>query len=331
VAGAVWVAAVIFSDVRWTALAAAPPGYQVSGDLLYEVFLPSRPRKPLARQFLVRVDQSRWSIETSLGDTNSNVAGFVDRYDGTNVYSIVHYRGSAYNQSSAKVERNEVPDAEYATGAAAVWLAFASGAHLRALTTNRLVPLWNLDAPALRAMAFTVPGKWSLAKSAPGLPLSAEFYDDGRVHYVRDGERLSEPQPPPFDQGYLRASFRAFTFTNVGGWSIPRSFTYEEFRPDYSRARSTNDLLRTLRITVTGAVVRPDAGLAPGPVTFTNKVYVTDCRYLGIVGTPLQYMWTNATLADTNHPVVSNALAQARRELRPQSQPVPNQRPAPTP
>jgi hypothetical protein len=326
------VAAVIFSDVRPTALAAASPGYQVSGDLLYEVFLPNRPRKPLARQFLVRVDQGRWSIETALGDTNSNLAGFVDRYDGTNVYSIVHYRGSAYNKSSAKVERSEVPDAEYATGAAALWLAFASGAHLRALTTNnRLAPLWNLDDPALRAAAFTVPGKWSLAKSAPGLPLSVEFYDDGQGYYVRDGKRLSEPQPPPFDQGYLRASYRAFTFTNVGAWSIPRSFTYEEFRPDYERARSTNDLLRALRITVSGAVVRPDAGLAPGPVTFTDKVYVTDCRYLGIVGAPLQYMWTNLTLADTNHPVVSNALHQARQELRPQPQAVPNQPPAPRP
>jgi hypothetical protein len=318
------------------ALACAPAAghgqsYEVSGDLVYETFGTTRPRKPLERRFSVSVDGARWSIRTTLGGTNDSIESFIDAFDGTNLLGIVNYRGAANNRASVRVEPTDVPNPEMGTGSAALWLAFASAAHLRSQAAPRLAPIWLLDDPAQRAAGFTVAAKWTLSKAPPGLPAIVEYHDDGRVYFVQDGRSGQEPRPEPFDAGYVRATYRAFTFTNAAGLSVPRSFTYEEFRPDYARARTTNDVIRSLRISVSGAVLSAPPGQGIAPILFTNKVFVTDHRFQATEGVSLQYVWTNAVLAGADHPVVSSALRRARAALPQPEQPNAGEAPTPNP
>ncbi|RMF09178.1 MAG: hypothetical protein D6763_08280 [Alphaproteobacteria bacterium] len=142
-----------------------------------------------------------------------------------------------------------------------VWLAFCSAPFFATNSSSKCPPIGDRIEP-------DEPGPWidgeviTVDRSSDDwAPVSVDFHNAGLYYYHAPPPMGAQPVPaqsendsrwkryaPPFDKGFLRASYRVVRFTDSGRGRIPREFLFEALLPDFSTGKPR------LRYTVAGSV-----------------------------------------------------------------------------
>jgi len=143
---------------------------------------------------------------------------------------------------------------------------------------------------------FDLPAKWKLNSSS--FISEIDWFSEGKYAVSgRDGTQRLDKYPPPFDGGFLHASFETTDWTNFSGMLLPESFSLKVFAPNYkdyqSEGKTNLDLIYTIAANV--ETVRSLSNFSCMPA-LTTKTLITDSRlFLG--ERPISY--ASATNWDT--------------------------------
>lgn len=237
----------------FTVLAAAAaldhgPEYEVRGIAECTIRVPTGEVSSPRVNFTASVRGSCWAITLIRAGTNG-VDYEQATYDGANLYYLTSMQsslktrqfsmpGRAGNIANALVA-NKGEVFHYATSPeiGPIWLACASSAFFRNLTTNFMEPPVpfdgtgrNYDGDQCRSLPIT---SERFADSL-GLPLRTAFYDDGTSVF---GNKF----PPPYSNGFTNSIYHVDSWTNQGGLHIPISSQLSLYRPR-ENGSNANDL-----------------------------------------------------------------------------------------
>jgi len=219
--------------------------------------------------FRVSVGGCQWLIRvepTGLTREYANYEYAEAGYDGTKICYVVaassgensdansKLTGREANKAVARILSGDVPYEMPVIPA--LWLAYCSSCYFdnveksgarRIIAIHRAIPQGRSSDALLREAS------WMRSELPPRLLATLTYLDDGFHVEVSDGEVKKTPLIAPFNQGYVTAKFEA-GFTNIGDMTLSSDFTFMEFRPNWSEAKSTNDLI--LKKRTSGHVVR---------------------------------------------------------------------------
>jgi hypothetical protein len=167
-------------------------------------------------KFTVFFKDCSWLIQTKDYDTNGNV--FLTRetscLNGSEICEVCGRPdlSSATNYdvypNLALIYSNSIPIGED-TGyfISHLWLMYASGCYFASLTTNRLTPVYDVNASVSVDPTLKREAKWELADGPGSLPLNIVYLND-------------------YDQG-TNATYTATGITNIGAIYMASGFVFE--------------------------------------------------------------------------------------------------------
>lgn len=159
-----------------------------------------------------------------------------------------------------------------------LWQAYASAPYFRSLQPGKAIPIWPLDAPSAQRELLTVDARYETFGDRLGLPRRVEYLNDGfyRGFDLEQRRVVPVPLPKPYDQGYTKATYRADSFTNVAGVSVPTEFTFLVYSAPLRQGEAPYPYIRlhgratTVRTVETASVALP---------AFEGVAGVTDYRH----------------------------------------------------
>jgi len=251
--------------------------YQAEGKLDYFVGGASTPR--FERQFQVSVSNSDWNIRITPSDVH-----------GIDYYEVVHSGDSIYyytafsrpspnanilNNGVAEIAHGDVP-VERGMFASYIWLGLASSSYFHDITNQEIQPIWAKTPTEKKVKAH-----WQLWDGAPFLP-----------KHVVYPQQLSYLQPP-FDKGWNAGVFSDTSETNLGGLTIPLSFTYEYFTPKADGVK-ISDLESAFKVDVSVKSVWVPATVNVSPPITRGPTLVEEQRLPTLPqGRKLEYLSSN--------------------------------------
>jgi hypothetical protein len=150
-----------------------------------------------------------------------------------------------------------------------IWLALASSCYLDD-AKDHLIPPYSTDA-----VRGSLPALVSRMNDLLKLPQAITFFDDGFSRKYG----VPRQRPPPFDKGFTNAIYTVNTFTNIGGYNLPREFTLEVFLPASSNVvlfTKYNGIVDNVKSECSLTHFTPE----PGGVGFVN-----DFRFISVGAT----------------------------------------------
>lgn len=278
----------------------------------------------LASTFVVETSGCTWRIRLtpeSESRERSVVQYWEQVFDGQLVYKFAPLANpdpEAANTSIGVIERNDVP-IEHSDDIVCLWLAYASGCHLKTNLNHQLKPAFYLGHPSLRwkpeslrtTIEFLGPDQW--------LPKQMEIYD-GPLSYTTGAntELQISRRPPPFDQGSLRWLFTVSATTNFNGKEWPSAFALHSYLPQ-SGAKKATEIREVLRREGSIEKIHLREGLDPiRPPGLDRAVYTDDRRFVQAVPRAelLTYVNTNGDWLPENDPKLQELYRlQAKVEL----------------
>ena len=244
-------------------------------------------------RFTVFVKDCSWLVQTTNFDEDGNPLS-VNETASTNgglIYSITvpinhdfgRFGGGASGPFQANIYSNNVPvGATDGDDIGHLWLVFASGYHLKNLSTNWLTPVYDVNASASVNRSLKRWAKWDLVNGPGSLPTNVTYFQGG--------------VDSPIDATYV-----ATGVTNAGNLRITGGFVFEQrvgaqFAPGPINPGDTTPSYRIRkRATATVTAVRPYCSLKKFVPTTTGMTRVTDERLAGV---PNSYQRMNYVLPD---------------------------------
>jgi hypothetical protein len=230
------------------------------------------------RPFTVFVKDCSWLIQTTNIDENGSPVA-VHETASTNggvIYSVdapldkATPIGGAPSWNDATIYSNDVPvdpaDVRYVGH---LWLMFASGCHLKNLSTNRLEPVYDLNALAGVSRLLKRQARWELAGGPGSLPTNVTYFENG-------------PESP------INATYVATGVTNVGDLRIASGFVFEQragifFAPGPTNLGDTSPAYHIRqRAVATVTAVRPSCSCPEFVPTALGLTHVIDERLCGM-------------------------------------------------
>ena len=251
--------------------------FTVEGEISYRVFVRGQTKYSIQKNFVLQRNGAQWLIHTcdvtGIDDTNHYNFYEETASDGTNLMKLEVRDTFAKSWQMLKTGEVSVPDdsklitvaGEISTGVVpiqtpigvnAVWLAFAATPYFDGITNGRVRTLEMIaeEFPEFKE----VKADWQNDGEVPRLLTSVTYYNDGRtVAWLPNGKKEIEPEPAPYDHGYVDAIYTAMDFTNHESLHLPMQFTYKTFWPNYT---TSNGLV--VASFVEGRVTRIHAGVA---------------------------------------------------------------------
>ncbi|HWQ91084.1 MAG TPA: hypothetical protein VN673_05395 [Clostridia bacterium] len=143
---------------------------------------------------------------------------------------ITPREGPGIAKATGVVQGCSYPDSGFGSHSALIWLAYCSHDHIRSQTRNSLPYVWK-QGPDLAKPEDVIQSKTSLSDARPNLPTKVDFYNKGFGFALRGSNAVIEPLLPPFNDGYANAVYEALAWTNVDGFSVPKSFALTVWAP----------------------------------------------------------------------------------------------------
>jgi hypothetical protein len=174
--------------------------------------------------------------------------------DGFDTYVVFNPRDSfKVGTTSDKPISNSVaqilsgPVVYEVPAAPVIWLAVCSGCYLTSVTNHKIVPI-HLAVPPGRVPAgeFVNRASWTNLPGDFGIPESLSYFEDEIVRLRADGHTERYKLDPPFDKGYVTASYEVLDVTNWQGSKLPLDFRFQTYAPDYSDPKVANVKMQML-------------------------------------------------------------------------------------
>jgi RNA polymerase sigma factor (sigma-70 family) len=224
--------------------------YQVEGRLDYTVSspMPGLASYSFIRDFVLDVNGTNWAVHlVPVQDpegSSSPLYRDVVCLNGT-VYSYWYIGKLPGNSGGAQIYYGDsaLDDGTFADFA---WVGLASGYYFHQATNDQVTPLANMG-PIERATKKRVKAQWKLNNAPPYLPQSIDYFGFP-LHGIPVSPGVVNHQ---FDNGdWTNGEVRVLHDTNINGRIFPTEYTYEQFRPNFDNATSTNTVEHQLWVTV---------------------------------------------------------------------------------
>ena len=298
--------------IMGTQLAAsgAETSFKAAGRITCEVFSQDALERSWVRDFKFAVDGCHWTVESF--NTEESFYALKSYEDGIihNVGRVPASTNTAMNKYASVVENEDVPRDD-TSGISFVWLAYCSACYLNSVADNKFKPIWLLEDLTLRNEGFTMQG--FLKREDGGLPREMTYFHDGLIYARMKGTgRITLRAPPPFQDGFTNAIYRALETTNVGAFKIPLKFEFLRFGVPGGSAATLSvrcKITGELKSTVANAVASDFAPKLEG------RTYVQDTRFRkSDVPIPvLKYNTTNVQFLKSDDPKLLSERANAIR------------------
>jgi RNA polymerase sigma factor (sigma-70 family) len=280
--------------------------FEADGELTVQQIHGDKILHQASESFQISVKDDKWFIVTK-PQPGSQPAGIV-RYEvgGENntIYQVSYFdkktlAPTSLNTAIGLVETAIVPKNIAGSQIAELWLAFASSHYLDGAKNGKLKPVYDMIDSKMRNEGWEDTAQWKRFDVEPRLPQMVDYINEKNVG-VNGGQRLLIPLPPPFVKGFTRASYNVDLVTNVGGLTLPTSFSFKEYYVERNTQPAGLKVMRIVQANVTGVrAVCERTNFIP---TLTEATYIGDDRF---ARTPkpvaeLTYMITNGIWPETN-------------------------------
>ena len=220
--------AIILAVLLWCALTEVNAAeFEVEGEAVYDIHRGDAIQMSVTNQFLVAFRNGEYRITTWPPGSSNYIQC---AWDGKALRTVVaDYRGGANSGSvwlnAGTVESLMVPTADVPF-LPALWLAYCSSGYFESRKDHEVEPVWPQDNPLLRKQGFRVRAEWALADGDPHLPEAVAFLNDGiyRGYDEKNLKPIEIPLPPPYQEGFTNAVYRANSMTNVDSLRVPADF-----------------------------------------------------------------------------------------------------------
>lgn len=285
------------------------PEFQVEGEIVYsaEIREPSGPKQVKhSRRFVVARKGQQWKIWTANLDKDDRFAYGNDYNemgcDGAKIFELKSFDENNPRLSSVadiitaqgRLRLGDAPAGFDTDFFYPLWIAYCSSNHFLSLKDNRIAaPLFIIADSFLGAVPPTLvlPAKWKLNDS--NFISEIAWHSEGTYLHVDDGGSRLEKYPPPFDVGFLHATFETTDRISFSEMRMPSGFVLKVFAPNWPEEGEAKCIVSyTIEATVQSVHPLHDFSFLPG---LTKKTRITDTRYR--LGYPCQGHPTYASLA----------------------------------
>ena len=256
----------------------------IEGATTYRVFYNDSLVHSQTNMFRVFVSNSNWLIGQPRS-TKTNLITLKWRGMVREIQTLYSFSKPYGNVNKkvlvGRIENNDVPPDNGST-ISHLWLAYSSVDYFKGATNNRLAPVWQLDDPSLRFEHFRVAAQWTLSRSAPYLPTSAVYLNDGFYRVKHQNESIRFKASMPYAFGYTNAIFTVNSWKSQDGLTFPAKFTFERFAPKYKGITNT-DIYAINIIEGVANVISVGSVKTPLRPQFSGSMDVTDERFYPIL------------------------------------------------
>lgn len=268
------------------------PEFQVEGDIVYLTEIRrSSGAEPLqhSRHFVVTRRGQQWKIRA----TNIKTDGFAygNEYDEIGCSGTVIYEVKNFDETNPKIGgvkdiisaqgRVRFGNAPVAFGTdffLPLWIAYCSSDYFSSAKDDRIIaPLFtsrNYFAEALPQTQL-LPAKWELNGS--NFVSKIAWRSEGEILHEDDNGSSIEKYPPPFDTGFLQATFETQDWIKFSEMFVPGSFVLKVFGPSWLNADGPKCVLSyAVEAKVRGVHHLRDFSSLP---ELTKKTLITDTRF----------------------------------------------------
>jgi hypothetical protein len=265
------------------------PEFQVEGKIIYFTgphCPPGTEKVKHSRHFVVARKGQQWKIRTTNLKKDDVVHGIeYDEMgcDGTKIYELKSFDENNPEISNVKniitaqgrVRHGNAPVGFDLDFIYPLWIAYCSSSHFLSRQDNRVAaPLFIMpnslgkDVPPV----LSLPAKWKLNDSY--FIREITWHSEGKELGIVNGTHQLHTLPPPFDSGFLRASFETTDWVDFNGISLPGIFTVKVYFP--SQTTSKSDVSYAIDAKVQTVHPLHDFSFLP---ELTKKTSITDTRY----------------------------------------------------
>jgi hypothetical protein len=270
------------------------PEFQVEGEIVYsaEIREPSGPKQVKhSRRFVVARKGQQWKIWTANLDKDDRFAYGNDYNemgcDGAKIFELKSFDENNPRLSSVadiitaqgRLGLGDAPAGFDLDFIYPLWLAYCSSNHFLSRQDNRIAaPLFIIGDSFLDVVppTLSLPAKWKLNDS--NFISEIAWHSEGQELGVENGtSRLQyrlHTLPPPFDSGFLRASFETSDWVDFNGMRLPGVFAVKTFFPNQTTGRC--DASYAIEAKVQAAHPLQNFSFVP---ELTKKTRITDTRY----------------------------------------------------
>jgi hypothetical protein len=280
------------------------PEFQVEGGIVYltEYRSPSgAERIKHSRRFVVARKGQQWKIRTTnlKEDDRFNSIEYDEiGCDGTTIHELQCFDGTHPSIAGVKdiisaqgrVRLGTTPAGFDLDFFLLLWIGYCSSQYFMSLKDNRITaPLFimpnslRMDVPPV----LSLPAKWKLNESHFVNEIAWQSEGEA-LHVDNHGSRL-EKYPPPFDAGFLQATFETTSWTSFSKIRLPGGFILKVFGPIWPQGKEPKCVqLYTIEAKVQAVRALHNFSFRP---ELPKKTTITDTRYRSVKGCsgPLNY------------------------------------------
>jgi len=268
------------------------PEFRAEGDIVYltEIHRGSG-AEPIkhSRRFIVMRKGQHWKIRTTNIKTDKFAYG--NGYDemgcnGTVIYEVKHFDETNPKIGGVKdiitahgrVRFGNAPVAFGTDFFLPLWIAYCSSDYFLSTKDNRIIaPLFATRNYFTETVPRTLalPAKWELNSS--NLVSKIAWHSEGEyLHEDDKGSRL-EKYPPPFDTGFLQATFETKEWIKFSEILVPGCFVLKVFGPSWLKAGEPKCVLNySVEAKIRAVHHLQDFSFLP---ELTKKTCITDTRF----------------------------------------------------
>ena len=183
--------------------------------------------------FEVSVKDCQWFIVTEPNPESAKIIRYEIGGENGTIYQVAYFDKNAIDPNSQNtaiglIENDVVPENIAGNRITELWLAFASSCYLDSAKNGMLKPIYRMPDPSMRSEDWEDTAKWKRFDAAPYLPQEVVYWYENIIGMNGTNRVVIQP-PPPFEKGFTRASYNADSVTNIGGLTLPLSFSSKEY------------------------------------------------------------------------------------------------------
>ena len=268
------------------------PEFQVEGDIVYLTEIRRNSgAEPLkhSRHFLVTRRGQQWKIRATNIETDRFAYG--NAYDEMGCNGTVTYEVKNFDETNPKI--GGVKDIITAHGRVRfgsepvafgtdfflpLWLAYCSSDYFSSAKDDRIIaPLFTARNYFTETVPRTLalPAKWELNSS--NFISKIEWRSEGEYLHEDDKGSRIEKYSPPFDAGFLHATFETKDWFKFSEILVPGSFVLKVFAPSWLNASEPKCVL-SYAVEAKVRAVHPSRDFSSLP-ELTKRTRITDTRF----------------------------------------------------
>jgi|GEM_PF-857926 len=213
--------------------------YEADGKLTIQVIgKTNQVTSEVSEMFKVSVKQGKWFIVTKpqSGVNSADIVRYEVGGDGQMFYQVAYFdkqriATNSQNTAVGLIEKDAVPENIAGNHVSELWLALASSSYLNMSTNGMIEPVYYLIDPTMRSEGWKEKASWNRFQDPPHLPRNL-IYSNTSIIGVSGRRHVLIPTPPPFENGFIKASYNVEEYTNVNGLTLPTRFSLEELNLD---------------------------------------------------------------------------------------------------